>query len=314
MKSMNSRWALSLFAVAAFWSVSAASAQQKADEVAWHSIESKPFLVHFPQEDQQTAEKVLESLQTVYPELAASIGAELQPPTRVFITPSQEVFDNFTGGVVPHWGEAVADLRRRLIVLKSPRWSRPSRQLHILVIHELTHLLLAEALDGAQAPRWFNEGLAIFYAKDPSYAEATLVSRALLSGEMIPLEHIDDLLNFQQTKAQLAYQESYLAVRFILERWGPEGLRKLVEAFRSSPDLDTSFKTALGIDFVDFQSDWYDFIRKNYRWHFLLEFDTYIWFLILFLFIAAFIAIRLRNLRTLRRWQREESLSGSPEW
>lgn len=306
-------WILLLVAFGSPPSATESFPQDKADDVAWHTLEGGPFVVNFPEADHRTAEKVLASLQAVYPQLAASFGAELRPPTRVYIAPSQDVFDGFTGGVVPHWGEAVADLRRRLIVLKSPRWSQPTRQLHILVVHELTHLLLAEALDGAQAPRWFNEGLAIYYAKDPSYAAATLVSRALLSGEVIPLERIDDLLNFHQAKAQLAYQESYLAVRFIIERWGPEGLRRLVGAMRRSPDLDTSFKAALGIDFVDFQTDWYDFIRKHYRWNFLLEFDTYIWFLILFLFIAAFIAIRYRNRRTLQRWQREERLSGTFE-
>lgn len=290
--------------------VSAVAGQDKADDVSWLSLGSDPFVVHYTMEDERQAAKVLEALRRVYPDLAHSIGASLEAPTRVFIAPSQEVFDNFTGGIVPHWGEAVADLRRRLIVLKSPRWSRPSRQLEILVIHELTHLLLAEALNGAQAPRWFNEGLAIYYAKDPSYADATLVSRALLSGDLIPLERIDDLLEFQQVKAQLAYQESYLAIRFILEQWGPDGLRRLVEELSRTPDLDASFKAALGIDFVDFQSEWYDYVRTHYRWHFLLEFDTYVWFLILFLFIAAFVTIQIRNRRTLKRWQREERLSG----
>jgi hypothetical protein len=303
-------WPLLLFSVVIHAAVGAAALRQDADDIQWQTLAGEPFVVHYQRQDAQIAQRVLESLVAIYPELSASIGSELQTRTRVFIVPSQQSFDTFTGGVVPHWGEAVADLRRRLIVLKSPRWAQPSRRLDVLVIHELTHLLLAEALSGAQAPRWFNEGLAIYYANDPSYAGATLVSRALLSGDVIPLERIDDLLKFHQIEAQLAYQESYLAVRFVFDRWGPEGVRSLVQGMRRSSDLDTAFREALAIDFVDFQSEWYDYIRKHYRWHFLLEFDTYIWILILFLFIIAFLSIRFRNRRTLRRWQHEEGLSG----
>ena len=60
------------------------------------------------------------------------------------------------------------------------------------------------------------------------------------------------------------------------------------------------------MDENDFEYEWFQYIKKKYRFHFLLDFDNYLWVIILLLFVIGFILIRRRNRRTIRRWEYED--------
>ena len=68
-------------------------------------------------------------------------------------------------------------------------------------------------------PRWFDEGLAVYYSGERGLASSSLISKALLSNSIIPLEEIDEVLTFHKEKAQLAYQESFTAITFLIEEF-----------------------------------------------------------------------------------------------
>jgi hypothetical protein len=132
------------------------------------------------------------------------------------------------------------------------------------------------------------------------------VSKALLTNSIIPLVEIDDVLTFHTSKAQLAYQESYLAVIFLIEKFGIESIKKVVAALALEENSDKAFLKAIGMDLLDYDIAWYKYIKRKFRWHFLVEFETYLWIFILMLFIFGFILIRRRNKKIIESWDDDE--------
>ena len=122
------------------------------------------------------------------------------------------------------------------------------------------------------------------------------------------MSDIDDVLNYHRDKAQLAYQESYLAVDFLINEYGTESVTKILAKVASGINLNQAFLDVIHLDLWDFEDQWFKHIQHKYRWHFLVEFDSYLWVLILALFTIGFILMRRRNRQTLQRWEEEDKI------
>jgi len=265
------------------------------------------FRIYYAESDRVHARDLSIILQNAYPELVDKLGFELSKPVNIFLAHSVESFENLTGNIVPHWGEGVADPTQSLIVVKSPSVSKNIERFPKLIRHELVHILMGQTLDYPQTiPRWFTEGIAIYFSGDEEFTGGEAISKALLTDSIIPLDEIDNVLKFQSAKARLAYEESYSFTMFLEKQLGDGTLVKLVRELRTGKSFEQAFSDLFRVDLFDIELQWYDFIEDKYRWRFLLDFETFLWIFILFLFILGFVMIRLRNRRILKRWEQEE--------
>lgn len=298
-----------LCGVAILWFTCIAAAQEA---TPWRTLAQGQFNVYAVAADSSNARQVARILNDEYLPLSASLQVELSTPVGVFIAPDRENFDRLTGGTIPHWGEAVADPLRQIIIVKSPRWHQSATPLRITLVHELVHVMLGNILRLRAIPRWFNEGLAIYYSGETSYFAAAEASQAQLSDQLIPLREIDGLLEFGQPRAHLAYQQSFLAVAYLAELFGESVLPSLVHAAAASNDFDAALRQEAGMSLREFEQAWRDHLRKKYRWAFLIEFERYLWIFILLLFILTFIGVMLRRRQTLARWEESEHAETLP--
>jgi len=271
----------------------------------FHTLSHQAFNVYFEKEDSTNAQKIFNILQAEYPPLSSSLQTKVKAPIGVFMTANEDDFNRATGGSIPHWGHAAADAGRQLIFLKSPRWTNSTDDPRITIIHELTHILVGQAAGKAAVPRWLNEGLAIYYSGDQNYFAGVETSQAQLADQLIPLKKINGLLAFQQTKAHLAYQESYLAVIFLVEQYGESSIAILLQALREKRTIEAAFEKAFGTSLAQFELDWKAFLKERYKWAFLIEFDKLLWFFIIVLLFAAVTAVYFRRQKTLKKWANE---------
>jgi hypothetical protein len=213
------------------------------------------------------------------------------------------------GSGIPKWSDGITTPSRNLIILKSARSMPPETDNTAIAIHELAHILLDRVTKGNPIPRWLNEGLAVYYSGEKAFASSSLVSKALLTNSIIALDDIDDVLNFRREKAQLAYQQSYLAVEYIIKNYGPNAIKNIVHKIGAGLDVDKAFLEEINSDVWDFEDEWVAYIKHKFRWHFLIEIDSYLWVIILLLFIVGFIIIRRRNKQTIARWKEEDDFT-----
>ena len=130
----------------------------------------------------------------------------------------------------------------------------------------------------------------------------------MLTRSIIPLNDIDKVLNFHREKAKLAYQESYTAVQYMLEMYDIYAIQGIIDGIRTGKNWDEIFINSTGSSFQVFEKEWYNHINEKYKWYFLSEFDSFIWIIILSLFIAVFVILKFRNRRTIKEWGDEGNL------
>ncbi|MFZ5515786.1 MAG: peptidase MA family metallohydrolase [Candidatus Zhuqueibacterota bacterium] len=275
--------------------------------IDWRVKSVVPFYVYFQENDQANADFVLKTCVSAQQKLAAELQTQLDDSITIFLSPSQQIFQQMVGQHIPKWSNGLAAPFFNVIVLKSPSWLSPENDIRAIIVHELTHLFVNKAAGSQPVPRWLNEGLAIYYSGEKAYASGSQVSKALLTGSLVELSDIDDVLEFHQEKAQLAYQQSYLAVVYLIGQYQLPAVMRILSEISSGKTGNDAFLTAIGIDLWDFEDDWVEYVRSKFRWNFLIDFDTYFWILLLLLFILVLVFIRRRNRKTLQRWESEDS-------
>ncbi len=277
----------------------------------WLRLSSPPFEIFYLNPDNSNSHLVASLFETAYLDFAAKLNFKLQGTVSVFLCPTEAVFARLTGNSVPHWGEGVADPLNSLIILKSPALTGNHDRLPKLVRHELSHILIGQAISEPRLlPKWFNEGIAIYLSADEEFKPGKAISKALVSDSIIPLDEIDDVLKFQQAKARLAYEESYSFLNFLVKKNGVGAIAALLTELKRGVAWEEAFEYVFHDDIFDAELAWYDYIEKEYRWSFLVDFEMFLWIFILLLFILVVAAIRLRNRRTIKRWDEEERMAG----
>jgi hypothetical protein len=175
-----------------------------------------------------------------------------------------------------------------------------------IAIHELTHILLNQAVRGQPIPRWLNEGIAVYFSREKAFASNSLVSKALLTNSIIPLHEIDNVLSFHAEKAQLAYQESYLAVRFLFEHFGDEKVKSILQQLSNGSGIQNAMYYSIGLSFNQFEQLWLEKISKSHRWQFLMDFDNYLWIFVLLIFLIGVFVVRKRNQAKIKQWEEDD--------
>ncbi|HNW59757.1 MAG TPA: peptidase MA family metallohydrolase [bacterium] len=262
-------------------------------------------------EDGRFADESLRVLQQAREEIQHDLGITHQDTLRVIIAPSRAIFREYFQGHLPEWTQAFAIPAAATMIVRSPRWDRPEASFRQSLVHELLHLLLHQRIGTRELPRWLDEGMAIFYAEHAEYENKSALSRALATGSLIPLEEIDSVLEFDQNRAQLAYQESYSAVRYLLATYDSEALRTLLSGIAAGEDLDALFLRATGSTQAEFEREWRGYLERTQKWLWLSEVDELIWVALPLLFLLVFLIIRYRNRRRLAEW--EGALEGGVE-
>jgi hypothetical protein len=200
---------------------------------------------------------------------------------------------------LPEWGGGGAVGKNLVIV---PVDADPFLHQSFLQVtaHELTHIVLARAAGDVALPRWFHEGLAMTLSGEIGFDEQVVLSRALLTGSLMPLASIDSVNDFPHYRAMLAYCESHQAAALLISRYGLEIIPQIIAAARSRGDFWSGMDSVLATTPVEFESAVRQTIRNRYQFIGFIA-DTYMaWIGAAFLFLAGYMATRMRNRRRLR--------------
>ncbi|MDH4223665.1 MAG: peptidase MA family metallohydrolase, partial [candidate division Zixibacteria bacterium] len=174
--------------------------------------------------------------------------------------------------------------------------------------HELAHIFLYKKSRGADIPRWMDEGFAMMQSREWRIGLDIIVVRALFTGSFIPLPQIESLNQFDDSKAQLAYVESYLAFSYLLDEYGKESFFDLLNQLSMGNNLESAFLKTTGSSYTGFQLEFLSYLKKRYNIFALLG-DTFLFWLILaFLVIFLYFIKKQRNRKTLKKWEYEDKI------
>lgn len=217
-----------------------------------------------PRESPVLAPLVAELLERAYVQLTERYRFRPEGPIIVEVFPNHEDFAVRTIGL-PGLG-ALGACFGRVIAMDSPSArSRGSFNWASTAWHEFAHVITLQAT-AYRIPRWFSEGIsvseewrmrgapdALFGSRGDSAgwgARWTLETvRAFGEGRFVPLRQLEAafLRPSSPQALSLAYFQAGLIVEFLLERFGLERVRQMLELYRQGERAEGVFQKALGL-------------------------------------------------------------------
>lgn len=183
------------------------------------------------------------------------------------------------------WAAGVAFVGARRVVLRAH-----GSALFSLVEtfdHELAHVLLHAVAGDRRVPRWLSEGLAIWASGEDVVGRLDAAHRAALTGSLIPLPDLDRRFPDHGPRVSLAYAQSALFTRFIIQRHGPHALPALLLDVARGVPFDRAFERRFGAPAAALADEWSGGLEDDTSVFMLLHDGSVLWVLMTMLFLLA---------------------------
>jgi hypothetical protein len=248
-----------------------------------------------------------------------SVRARLQTMLRdtlpykasIYIVEDLDHFKRLIRGRFPDWGAAVALPERKLIAIKSPDKFNLGKSLQELLAHEYAHLVVAQRTGFYFPPRWFDEGMAMLVSTEWGWSDNLAMSKAAVFGDFIPLRSIEEVNRFSQDKAQVAYAQSYLAVKYLFDEYGINAVNKFLDEVAGGFSFDDALVASTGSSYSEFENEYLQYLRTHYNLVTLFTDTMYFWLaLAVIVVIGAFLQFRKRR-KYYKKWEEQERLQST---
>ncbi len=217
-------------------------------EWGFAALESPHFRVSCADdEDRSTVKLMLDALEDAYDVVGNKFDSYPdQKTTAVLYT--QRDFHTVTQ--TPHWAGAAFDGRMKFpvrgLTADNPNLLR-------VVRHEYTHSLVASLTNG-RCPVWLNEGLAVWAEEDREGERAAWAESRVAGQQLFSLDELShSFTSLPANRVEVAYAESYMAVRSLIDRYGARTMPKLLTALSRTSDVRDAFASVYPGDLSGFQ-------------------------------------------------------------
>ena len=222
----------------------------------------------------------------------------------LYLSPDRRTFHARTGGRIPEWGAGCAFPAQGRMYVHLEHFD--SDALKRTIVHELAHIAVYRKAAGKPLPRWFDEGISMWLARDWQYRQTLDLSLALLSDRIHSLSEVEALLVFPEAEARRAYAESLSAVLFLRELGGRLIWADLLAATANTGSFEQALSEILSMSSGAFDEAWRSHVRSEFNAMSLLADSTVLWLSVVGLAVVAYILTRIRAHQLVETWNTEE--------
>ncbi|MDH3891396.1 MAG: peptidase MA family metallohydrolase [candidate division Zixibacteria bacterium] len=217
-------------------------------------------------------------------------------------------FNDLIRGRFPDWGAAAAFAERKLIAIKSPDKFNLGKSLDELLIHEYAHLAVSHKTGLYSAPRWLHEGIAMFASMEWSWSDNLAMNRAAVFGDFLTLSEIENMNRYNESRAHVAYAQSYLAVKYIYDNYGDNALAVLLGNLARGASLNSALMASTGATAPEFEIEFHEYLDQRFNIVMLFMDTMFLWLgLALIVIVASFVRFKKRR-QYYKKWEEEEKL------
>lgn len=309
------RWMAALTVVAALWLGVASPASATAGRPTGWAVERATEVIHvgrlelrYEPELADAAQSLAERAPAWWAEIEGDLAGDVDDALRVtFVSNAGRVAE---ATAMPHWAAGVAHPPSGEIIIARHGPDGAPTNLEELLRHEMAHVILHRATDGADVPRWFHEGVAEGWNGTLSFGRAQTLASAVFGPGVPDLEHLEE--GFHGTDGPQA-AVAYAAARDLVEYmrgYDPSGmrLRQVFTELRGGHRFEVAVIRAYGVGLEELVAQWRAGLPARFIWYPLAASGG-----LPFILVAPLVAIGwIRRRRAVRRGyarlEREEQL------
>lgn len=232
----------------------------------WRSISSDHFEVYFYPGEDSLAMRVLDLAEKTQIVLGKKIGHQLTHRVPVILYGSHNDFaqTNVTPELVDQGTGGFTEALRNRVVIP---FTGSYEELRHVLVHELTHATMFDLMYGGSAaaliarqsffslPLWFAEGSAEYFSLGMESNAAMFLRDGTIEGYLPPLEY---------SGGYLVYKQGQSAVGYLVDRFGEDRYRELMQRIRSFRSFDRAFERTMGMSVKKFDEQWRQWLKKQY--------------------------------------------------
>ncbi len=183
---------------------------------------------------------------------------------RFSIAPTEQIYVSIYGSSreyfeaspdVPSWSGGYALAERNEILAIAPQNRLASTYIGEGIPHELSHVALFQHLGHKHAPRWLDEGFAVYNQNviAPEYDE--ILKAAYRQSALTPLTNIAFRFPQEDNAAKLAYAQGRSIVTFLINNYGDAVWANLLDQLRYGT-IDQAMQKVFGLNLAAVEEQW----------------------------------------------------------
>lgn len=214
------------------------------------------------------ARRVLDVAEELYASIERQYPLQLDGPIRTWLVESTDEAEALMDAPIRDWARGYAFPLERRIVIVNPTGVGRLEELERITRHEVAHICLGVLIgdDVTEIPLWFHEGFAM-YVSEPWTARHrwTLLGNAIFRAT-IPLGGLAERFPAEHDRAQLAYAESFSAVRHLVHGYSFSQLKTLLDRLRRGEEFEEAFTVVFGLTTAMYALDWHETATDGMEW------------------------------------------------
>jgi len=278
----------------------------------WTSTSGIYARVHSPRSALRAQVRLSSHAEVAIPEIARFLGVAASSRIEVVLTDTVEQFRTLQPSPPPAWADATAWPSLSWIFLRTNDLRGGTAKDEKQVFdHEITHVLLGQAFGQRRVPRWLQEGVSQWTAKEYTPETTRQIASGLLGKGLHTLEDLHQGFPADPISARLAYAQSADFIAWIVAEHGEDSVRDLINALSRGVSLERAVKESTGKPLRAIDREWRSRLEDSWLWLQPLTVDQ-VWMLIgAIALVIGFFGVRRRNRKKLAIWQQQEFLQDS---
>lgn len=232
----------------------------------WRSISADHFEVYYYDGLDSLAMRVLDLAEKSHEYLSRRMGHALERRVPIILYGSHNDFaqTNVTPELIDASTGGFTEALRNRVVLP---FTGSYEDLRHVVVHELVHAIMFDLLYAGSAasllaqqsffsvPLWFAEGMAEYLSLGLESTAEMVMRDGTIEGYLPPLEY---------GGGYTIYKQGQSAVGYLVDRFGEERMRDLLQRIRSMRSFERAFQRALDMSPRRFDEQWREALKKQY--------------------------------------------------
>ena len=224
----------------------------------WKTRLQAPFRVHWRQGDLQFAQTALNVAKEAQVAIKKLFPVEGNHFIDIYIYETSGELRQVLQNANPNWVGAHADPDLNVVLISVSEGLDQRLQMEQQIPHELMHLYLYHYHPTAYAnlPVWLQEGLATSVEFYPNPEYYSLLETAWENQSLLSITGLCQSFPSEAARAYVAYAQSAAIVQYLIDQYGIEKMRQLIDAYGEQMDCEAGFYRTYGFSLAQLEGEW----------------------------------------------------------